>query len=208
MVDLVTARPSNHARSLFHLASGAFALALVRLLPSRAWLVGTAAAFALAAWTMEITRRRSESVNDRLMRFFGPVAHPDERRRVNSSTWYVTALLTLALLAPRYAAEVGVLVLAVADPAAAFVGRRFGRTRFGNGRSLEGALSFLGVGACAAFAWLTLASAMPIAHAAALAVAGAAVGALAELNATRVDDNFSIPVVVAASVTALGTAIT
>jgi dolichol kinase len=204
----VTARPSNHARSVFHVASGAFALALIRFVPGRGWLLAAAATFGAAAWSMEIARRRSARVNDRLMRLFGAVAHADERHRVNSSTWYVTALVLLALFAPRYAAEIGVLVLAVADPAAGFVGRRFGRTRFASGRSLEGAIAFLVVGAGAAFAWLAAASGVPAARAAALALIGAAAGAVTELRSTRIDDNFSIPVVVAASVGALGAVIT
>jgi dolichol kinase len=202
-----TSRPSNHTRSLFHVASGAVALGLIRFMPTRGWLVAVAAAFGLAAWSMEIARRRSEAINERLMRFFGPVAHPDERYRVNSSTWYVTALVLLASLAPAYAAEIGVLVLAVADPAAAFLGRRFGRVRLRNGRTLEGTLAFFAVGAIATFGWLSLTTlvALPTSTKLALAAAGAAAGAVTELGSSRVDDNFSIPIVVAASVATLGT---
>lgn len=187
------------------MASGAFAIALIRLLPSRGWLVAAAAAFGLAAWTMELMRRRSEDVNDALMRFFGPVAHAEERHKVNSSTWYITALVLLASLAPPYAAEIGVLVLAVADPAAGLLGRRFGRVRLHNGRSLEGTLAFFGVGAAASFAWLSLAP-LPTSTKLALAAVGAGAGALVELGSKRIDDNFSIPVVVSASVATLGLA--
>jgi dolichol kinase len=49
---------------------------------------------------------------------------------------------------------------------------------------------------------------VPAARAAALALTGAAAGAVTELASTRVDDNFSIPVVVAVSVGALGAVIT
>jgi dolichol kinase len=91
-------RPTNYTRSLFHVASGVFTLGLLRLLPGRAWLIAVASVFFAAAWTMEAARRRSPEVNERLMRFFGPVAHPHERHRVNSSTWYVTALILLSLV--------------------------------------------------------------------------------------------------------------
>ena len=130
-------RPTNVARSFFHVASGALSLALIQLLPGRAWLVAASATFAIAAWSMEFGRRRSPAMNDRLMRAFGAVAHVHERHEVNSSTWYVTALLLLALFAPMEAAVVGVVVLAVGDPFAALIGRRFGRHRFASGRSLE-----------------------------------------------------------------------
>lgn len=187
-------RPTNYTRSLFHVASGLAALTLLRLLPGRGWVIAASGAFVLAAWTMETARRRSPAVNDRLMRVFAPVAHPQERHRVNSSTWYVTALLVLALFAPPRAAEIGVVVLALADPAAGFVGRRFGRTQLRAGRSLEGTLAFLTVGVLAAMTWMRLSSALPWSSMTVVALAGATAGAVAELASTRLDDNFTIPV--------------
>ncbi len=193
-------RAANSTRSIFHLASALLALALLHLLPSRAWLVGVSAAFAISAWTMEIARRRSPAVNDRLMALFSPVAHPHERHRVNSSTWYVSALLVLALVAPPRAAEVGMLVLGVADPAAGLVGRRFGRTRLVAGRSLEGSIGFVIAGALVAGAWLAATSALPLPSLALVAFAGALAGALTELGSTRLDDNLTIPLSVTAAV--------
>jgi len=193
-------RASNPTRSLFHLASALVALALLYFLPSRAWLIGVSAAFAVSAWTMEVARRQSPAVNERLMALFSPVAHPHERHRVNSSTWYVSALLVLAIVAPRPAAEVGVLVLGVADPVAGLVGRRFGRTRLVAGRSLEGSTGFVVAGALVAAGWLAATTALPLPSLAVVAFAGALVGALAELVSTRVDDNFTIPLSVTAAV--------
>lgn len=195
-------RPTNYARSLFHVASGGAALMMLRLLPGRGWLVAVSAAFFAAGWTMETARRKSPEVNARLMRYFAPVAHPHERHRVNSATWYVTALLLLAVFAPVRAAEIGVVVLAIADPAAGFIGRRFGRTRLRAGRSLEGTLGFLTVGVLAAVAWMSASSALPWASMGWLAVAASAAGALAELASTRLDDNFTIPVTATAAAAA------
>jgi dolichol kinase len=202
--DVVAApiRATNYTRSVFHLGSALFALGLMHLLPGRAWLVGVSAAFAVSGWTMEIARRRSVAVNERLMALFSPVAHPHERHRVNSSTWYVSALLVLALFAPVRAAEVGVLVLGVADPAAGLIGRRFGRTRLIAGRSLEGSIGFVVAGALAAGGWLAVTGPLPLPSLAIVAFAGAVTGALAELGSTRLDDNFTIPVSVTAAVAA------
>jgi dolichol kinase len=197
------ARPANLKRSLFHVASGLFALSLIRFLPGRPWLIAVSSAFAVFAWTCEISRRRSPAVNARLMRLFAPIAHANEHHEVNSSTWYVTALLLIALFAPLRAAEIGVIVLAFADPTAGFVGRRWGRTRIVTGRSLEGTLGFVVAGTLAAGAWLAAAHGLPLASAAVVALAGAAVGAIAEIAVRRVDDNFAIPV---ASTTAVALA--
>ncbi len=194
------ARPRNLTRSAFHVAAGLTSLALIRLLPGRGWLFAAAAAFAASAWTMEIARRKSPAVNARLMRIFGPVAHAHEGHRTNSSTWYVTALAILALVAPMRGAELGVLVLGVADPAAGVVGRRFGRVRLAAARTLEGTLAFVGVGFLAGLGWL-LATGASLSPAIALAIIAAVVGAAAELvSSRRFDDNFAIPVSIAGSV--------
>ncbi len=197
-------RATNYTRSIFHVCSALFALAMLRWLPGRAWVIGVSAAFAVAGWTMEFARRRSPAVNERLMAVFAPVAHPHERHGINSSTWYVTALLLLGLFAPLRATEIGVVVLGIADPAAGLIGRRFGKTRLRANRSLEGTLGFVVVGAIAAAAWLHLGAAAPgplaLPALVTLAVVGGVVGALTELMSTRLDDNFTIPVAVTAAV--------
>jgi dolichol kinase len=210
--ELVAApiRATNYTRSIFHVCSALFAVAMLRFLPSRAAIVGVSAAAAVAGWTMEWARRRSPAVNERLMAVFAPVAHPHERHGINSSTWYCTALLLLGLFAPLRAAEVGIVVLGIADPAAGLIGRRFGKTRLRANRSLEGTLGFVAVGALAAGVWLHLApitvlgvaSPLALPVVVTLAVVGGVVGALTELLSTRLDDNFTIPVAVAAAVAA------
>jgi dolichol kinase len=201
-------RPTNYARSLFHLAAAAVALTAVALLPSRAWLIACPAAFAVYAWSMEIGRRVSPRLNDRLMRFYGPIAHPHERYRVNSATWYATALVALACFASRPAMIAAVVVLGVADPLAAIVGRRFGRHMLRSGRSLEGTLAFFASGTIAAAIALGIVAPAPVAMTIALAVAGALAGAIAELLTTKLDDNLTIPLTVGAVVTALATLMT
>lgn len=185
-------RPTNIPRTVFHVGSGVLALTLLRVLPSRAWLIAAAGAFALFAWTCETLRRRSPAVNARLMRFFGPVAHAHEWHQVNSATWYATALLLMSFVVPLEAAEIGVVVLAVADPTAGIIGRRFGRRRLASGRSLEGALAFTVAGFLAAFAWSTVAGSYDASRLWVAAVAGV-VGATVELLVSRVDDNLAIP---------------
>jgi dolichol kinase len=194
-------RPTNYARSLFHVASAAVALTAVALLPSRGWLIAIPGAFALYAWSMEIARRLNPRLNDRLMRFYGAIVHPHERYRVNSATWYGTALVLLALFATVPAMVTAVVVLGVADPIAGFVGRRWGSRTLRAGRSLEGSLAFFVSGTVAA------AVALAIAHvgspAAIVVLAGLAglAGAIAELFATHLDDNFTIPMAVGAVAT-------
>ncbi len=198
-------RPTNYKRNAFHITCGLTVLTLTETLPSRVWLILPPLGFAIFAWGCEVSRRIWPSVNDKLMRLFGPVAHVHERHRVNSSTWYVTALLILGIIAPRYAAAAGVAVLALADPAAALIGRRFGSIKLHAGRSLQGTLAFFVVGLAASFAVLSLRH--PTTPLATLAVAAAASlsGALAELYTDRLDDNFTIPLAAASAAMGVGT---
>jgi dolichol kinase len=195
-------RATNYARSVFHVGSALFALVMLRIVPGRSWLIALSAAIAVSGWTMELARRQSPAVNARLMAFFAPVAHPHERHGVNSATYYVTALFLLALFAPLRATEVGVAVLGLADPAAGLIGRRFGRTRLRANRSLEGTLGFAVVGVLTAGAWLGLVHGVALPGLAILAAVAGVSGALVELASTRLDDNFTIPVAVAAAVAA------
>lgn len=192
-------RPTNIARTVFHVGSGALALTMLRVVPSRAWLIGAAVLFATFCWTCEIVRRRSAEANERLMRFFKPVAHANEWHEVNSATWYSTALLLMAFVMPFHAAEIGVVVLAIADPMAGFVGRRFGRRRLASGRSFEGTAAFAVTAVVASLAWMTAAgtfggSRLPI------AIVAAVVGAAVELFVSRVDDNLAIPLATSSAV--------
>jgi dolichol kinase len=201
---LSAARPENATRSLFHVGSAVLALLMLRLLPSRSWLVCASGLLALTAWSLETARRISPAVNVQLMRLFSRIAHPQEAVRVNSSTWYLTALVGLALFAPLRSAELGVVVLGLADPAAGFIGRRLGRTKLRANRSLEGTLGFFAVGTLAALALLAVFHTMPVPSMLLVAAVSAAAGAIAELVSGRLDDNFTIPVSVAVAASFVG----
>lgn len=196
-------RPTNYSRNLFHIGSALTALVVILLAPSQGYLIAASAALCLTAWSLEIARRFRPDLNDRLMGFFGKVAHVHERYRVNSSTWYVTALLILAVATPKAVAALAVVVLGIGDPIAALVGRRFGKTRLRAGRSLEGSLGFV---LSASLGSLVVAAMMMpggIGRWALIAMGAGFAGAVAEVFSTKLDDNLTIPLAVAAAVTAL-----
>lgn len=204
-IHVPSLRPTNYARNVFHVTWAAIAVSVIELVPSPPVLIAIAVSFAVFSWTCETSRRLSPRANEFLMRVFGKVAHPHERFRVNSATWYATALLILSLTVPPVISAVAVGILGVADPAAAIVGRRWGRTRLVNGRSLEGTATFVAIGFAFAAALLLLNHGELTTSGALLIAAAAALpAALAELFSKRVDDNLSIPLAAAAgAVTAL-----
>ena len=93
------------------------------------------------------------------------------------------------------------MALAVGDPAASLVGRRFGRTRLRSGRSVEGTLAFAVVATVASAVLLRLGFNLRPSMAMALGAVAGVTGAITEVSSERLDDNFSIPVTVAAVVT-------
>lgn len=203
-IHVPSLRPTNYARNLYHVLSGFFAIWLIEWVLPTSWLLPAAGGCAALAWTFEIGRRRSSWVNRLLMAAFRPFAHPHEAWRINSATWFTSSLVILALTGRPVVASTALVVLALADPAAALVGRRFGTIKLVNGRSLQGTLTFFVVGAIASLALLSWLhpelGPMPVL---AMALAGSAGGAIAELFARRVDDNLSIPVSVAGALLAV-----
>lgn len=197
-------RPTNYKRNAFHISCGLSVAVLTEVLPSRLWLILPPLAFALFAWGCEVSRRIWPSVNTRLMRFFGPVAHAHEHHRVNSATWFITATLILGIGFPRFAAAAGVAVLGLADPSAALIGRKYGRIKLHANRSLQGTLAFFAVGLAAAFGVLSLCHTGTGLAKLATAAAAALAGAIAELYTERLDDNFTIPLAAAAAAAGVG----
>lgn len=195
------ARPSNPARSLFHMTSAIVSLVfcLVAFTPQQLpWVAGSIAG---TFWILEALRRPFPRFNVLLMRVFRPIAHASERHRINSATWYMTALTLLALTQNAWLCVVGVAVLGFADPAASFVGRRWGRLELIHGRTLEGGLAFVLAGTLTATIALELVTPRPALGLAVLVAFVASVaGAIAEMLSRRLDDNLTIPLVSAATV--------
>ena len=188
------ARPINYTRSLFHAGSGVFSLTLALVLLPLHQLVWVAGGFTVYAWGCEIARRISPRANAILMRGFKHVAHPSEWNRVNSATWYATAILGLTLTGSLPLMIVPVAVLAFGDPAAGILGRKFGRTPLVHGRSLEGTAAFVLVGSLtAAFVLWVARPEYGLGSIAIVSLVAGLCGALAELYSRSVDDNLSIP---------------
>lgn len=192
-VDLPSLRPTNYTRSITHVISGFVGLFFVEFTHWNIVMV-VALGFAVMAWTLEITRHNSKKWNDILMWILGPIAHPHERHRVNSATWYATALGILAFTESPAACAAGVMALGLGDPAAALIGRRWGKTKIIHNRSLEGATAFVVVAATAVFAaFLVFHPEIPLTTKLIAAAVAALVGAITELYSGKIDDNFSIP---------------
>ncbi len=198
-IHVPSLRPTNWARSAFHVGSAAVAIAAIETLNKPRTLIAIMVVWVAFVWACEIGRRRSTTINRLLMRVFRPVAHEHETYRVNSATWYATALLLLALTQSTVIGVVAVAILGVGDPMAGLIGRKFGRIKLVHGRSLEGTTAFFVSGAGVAFTLLAVFHhALTTGEALSISLVAALFGALAELFSLRLDDNISVPVAAAA----------
>lgn len=181
-------------RRVFHAVSGLVMAMILQLLPlsrGRLLLLFGGALALLAAG--DLARLANTRLNILFFAAFPSLASPREARRPASSTWYVLGVFLALLFFSRENAAAGVLVLALADPTASLVGRRWGRTPLGAG-SMQGSSAFIVV----AFVVLVpLVGPVP-------ALAAAAIAAAVESIPWPVDDNLTVPLAVAATLRAFG----
>ena len=134
-------------------------------------------------------------------KLFGKMAReskPGVFRFSGAPPMYASACLTALCFSPRVA-SCAFTILILSDTSAALIGRRWGRHRFFNGKSLEGSLAFLLTGwiiaACFCLAG-GLAGGLPGATMA-VWLGGVAVSCVAEFfnEQIHLDDNFTIPLI-------------
>jgi dolichol kinase len=187
-------------RRLFHMSMGlSFAGILWALRPTRPErLLAIAALAGLVAilFLVDIVRLWIPGLNVLFFRTLRSLASPREAKGIASSTWYVVGILIALILYPIEIVVPAILVLALADPAANYFGRRWGRRRLGKG-TIEGVAVFVLVAAAVLWFWAPPATAL----------ACAVVGALVEVAPWwgRVDDNLTIPLAVATALWVLPT---
>jgi len=181
-------------RRVFHAATGVVtALVLHFLLPERGWALLALGGLLAVLLLLDGVRLRYPPANRAFFRLFRGLASPREERSVASSTWYMVGILIAVALFPMTLVIPGVLVLAVADPAASVLGRAWGRRRLGTG-SVEGTAVFVVV------AFLVL---LPFTGPG-IALGAAVVAAAVEILPTGLDDNLTIPLATACALALLG----
>lgn len=177
-------------RCLFHALAGLALAGGIQVFQEEAfWLLLGLLGLTLA---IEALRLSYSPLNTWLVSRFGGLLKPREVARPTGVGYFLGGgLLALWMGGPEIAVA-SVVILALGDPAAALVGRRWGRIRI-RGKSLEGMLAFvaasLGVGLLLQGAWeeLTL-------WAYFLGALGAALG---EAIFSPLEDNLLIPVIAA-----------
>jgi dolichol kinase len=199
-VRLDRVKPQNYLRNLFHVHNGVVSVLLCELVfTTTNQAVLTAAAATLLFFALDLARRFSPRFQEFLLSGpAGSIARAHEHHQVPSATWMALAIMLGLLVMPMLAVEIGVLALGIGDPAAAIFGKRWGRTKIRGQKSLQGAMAFTFTTGLAVAALLTVFHpVLDLATIATVSVAAGLAGAITEVVSEPLDDNFSIPLVVA-----------
>ena len=191
-------------RKLIHLSSlwmVAAIITLPRIFEYGRWICSGVLLFCLL--TTLISEHDYANGGKYLGKLYGKLFKNMLRSEVKPGQWIVSggapvlmAALLLNLIFPPLIAAAAMAVMLTGDAAAALIGRKFGKHKIVNGKSLEGALSFIvagyiffsivGIACCATGIFYLLGAFAVVA------------GSIVELftKQIKIDDNFTIPLTV------------
>ena len=138
-------------------------------------------------------------------RLYGKLFHKMLRQEAKPGQWIVSggapvlaAALLVNLIFPAHIAAASLAVMLTGDAAAALIGRKFGKHKLVNGKSLEGTISFV-VTAYIFLALTGICNSMPKCFYL-LGIVAVIAGSVVELFTAqlKLDDNFTIPLTVGA----------
>ncbi|MCM2278831.1 MAG: hypothetical protein NDJ89_12215 [Oligoflexia bacterium] len=197
LTSTLQARSDLHLlRKTWHLTMGV-AMAFIYLagLPAPTALFILILALGLAMF-VETMRLRNPAINEKVLRYWGPLMRNCEIGRVSGVPHYLAATIIAIAIFPKPVAVLSVLYLACGDPIASLCGILYGNRgpRFASGKSLIGTMA--GVTTCIVISLLFLSS-LQLSTGTLLAVSliGGIAGGTAELMPFDADDNFTIPVI-------------
>ncbi len=187
--------PINYYRSLWHSLTGAVVFVFVLFghgAPWHAdlWLLSIAL-FLLAL--IDVVRFTTKKGDELFWRHLGFLAGDREKTGPTTSLYYALSLLLCAVLYPKEAVLGAIICIAIGDPVAMIVGKRYGRIRLRK-KSIEGSLA--GFLVCVPAIYLATSSMR-------VAVVGSFAGALIEFLPLPVDDNLTVPLFSGAVMTLL-----
>ncbi len=188
--------PRLHRR-VFHVLTTA-ALALMALALDREVMIAITGTITGLTIALEMARRRFPRLNEWFLARFSVLMKQSESSQVLGSTYMAAASLIVFFFFDKELAILALLYIAVGDPLAGVVGKRYGRVKIGS-KSVEGTLAFA-VGAGAVGCGM-VAGGLDVPYW--VALGGAGVGALVELLPSPLDDNLTVPPVSATLMWAL-----
>lgn len=186
------------ARKIWH-CGGVLAIAYVYHHLPIAWAISLAWCVAAVFVVLDFWRLRSQTVNSGLMLFFKPFMREEERRNLAGTSYLLLGSALIITFCPPAVTELTLILLAVADPLASVVGLRFGQDKLFGHKSLQGTMAafFSCMFLSAFYLWQNN---LMVDRLLFISILCGLIGAIAELVPIfKLDDNFTFPVITAAS---------
>jgi dolichol kinase len=169
-------------RKLIHLSGAAFPL--LYLVAPRGIVLLVALVCLVFVVAIEWGRQRWAPLERFFEWFIGPALREGEERNPTTGTWSMLGIIVTVVAFNRAVAIPAMFYAHLGDPAAEVVGRRWGRHRLPNGKSLEGSL---GCFAVCVLIGLVCSWILPLSLG--IAIVGALTAALAEASPLPQGDN-------------------
>jgi len=163
------------------------------VVPASGWLISYPLALSisgvllLASLVVETARRCWPGVNQLLWQLIPATFRQGEQRRILGSTWFALGMSAALLFFGRDAGGTAVLFLAWGDPAAEFVGRKWGPP--GKGKTMAGSVGCVAACLLAGLVGVGLGGLSPWA-----VLVGGTVATLVERWSPPPDDNLWMPI--------------
>lgn len=190
-------KPLAATRTLFHVLMAVFAVVSYQFFLDRTGALIVLGSFLAVFGGLEISRRIWPQFNVKLLEAPGlkQMARPDEFHKVNSATYFLIALCAITPFLSREAVVCGILILGFCDPAAAWVGKRYGTKKLYRRKSWVGSSTFFATGVVLTVAYLAVFTHQGFSARVILAaIVASFAGAVAELLSTKLDDNLTVPI--------------
>ena len=181
-------------RNVYHLGTGLL-FPIGYYFGHKTGTIITISIFFLIILILEIFRFKNSGFNKWAFKHLNPLFKAKEKSHLVGTTYFLLGTLIAVIFSPKYIAILCLAFLAVSDVAAAFVGERWGRIRIYNKKSLEGAISFFISAMILGIALMQFPSLRFAGLNLQLVIYGSLIATLVELFSSKIDDNFTIPVI-------------
>jgi dolichol kinase len=145
----------------------------------------------IAAITFDLARMTSHPIWTKFgVKLFGSMIRPKEKEGFTGASYILTTDFLVILMFDKPVALCAIAFIALGDSAAAMVGRRWGRHKYGN-KSFEGSFGFfIAASAPAILFHLIFPGQLPLL----VGISGALVATVVEGMTNRSDDNMTVPI--------------
>lgn len=178
-------------RGLFHAFAGLSIPIAALFLPQMVMIISVGVV-TFVFLLIEVLRWKSPAVNRLFLRFFKAVLREEEASRLTGASYMLIASLIAVSAFPRDIAVLALSFLAVGDPLATIIGRRWGRIRL-FGKTLEGDLACLVSCVAIGFVFQHVFQQVGVAVPWPTVLLGALSATVAQAVSLPINDNLTIP---------------